>query len=111
MLDSGVLKIYRLVNVAENGFKPVYNLEFVSEEFYEERTIGVTRYYAALGANERIDMVARIWENRNIGVDYIASTEQNEQYRITLVQHTTDDDGLRVSDLTLERIGNLYDVN
>ena len=40
-----------------------------------------------------------------------ALLDTGEQYRIDNVQHLLDDDGLRVTDLTLRRVEQLYDVS
>lgn len=111
MLDSGIIKICSLEKVNEQGKMPRFILVEKCSVFYEERTIGVTRLYAALGANQKLDIVARVWENRETLVDDIAVLEDGNQYRITAIQHLLNDDGLRVSDLTLERLDSLYDVD
>ena len=39
-----------------------------------------------------------------------AVTEDKKQYRIDNVQHLLDEDGLKITDLTLRRLDKLYDV-
>lgn len=47
MLDSGKLIIYGIENVAGNGEMPRSALVEKSRHWYESRTVGVTRFYAA----------------------------------------------------------------
>ena len=103
VLDSGVLTIFTQENTAAPGMMPVFTFTKRSEHFYEERTVGVSRFYTALQANQHIDMVARIWQDR--GIETVQRCEAGGQkYLIRQVQHTTDKDGLPVTDLALERM-------
>lgn len=110
MIYTGFLTIYQLKNIAAKGLMPTEKLVRVAEEYYQPRTIGVTRYYAALGADRRVDMVVRIWFNPDVCPNEYVITEDGSQYRIDFVQKTTDDDGLAVMDLTLVKLENNYDV-
>lgn len=110
LFNAGILTVYELTNTAEPGSKPVEQLAFKSRHLYGERTIGYGRQYAARGVNENIDMLARIWEDREIHVGMYATTEDGTQYRIDNVQHLTDEDALKVTDLTLSRLGSFYEV-
>lgn len=110
LFDAGELAIYELVNVAKPGAKPVEKLAYKSRHFFGERTVGYGRMYAARGVNEQVDMLARIWEDRAIRIGMYAVTEDGDQYRIDGVQHLRDDDGLKVTDLTLSRLDKLYEV-
>ena len=109
ILDSGKLTVCTLKNTAKKGDMPKNRLEKGNWHFYKERTIGYNRQYAAMGVNQRIDMLARIWQDRTIRADMYALIE-DEQYRITVVQHLLNEDNLPVTDLTLERLDDLYDV-
>ncbi len=110
MIYEGKLTVYNLKNTAEKGLMPQEKLVPVCEEFYGERTIGVTRQYAALGADRRIDMLVRIWRNDDVTPGQYVIPDDGHQYRIDLVQYNTDEDGLKVSDLTLIRLEDNYDV-
>ena len=110
MKADDLLNVYTLEDISEPGKMPVQKLVFLKQEFYEERTIGVTRYYAAMGANSRVDALVRIWEDRNITPGYYVILPDGKQYRVDFVQHLKGDDGLPVSDLTLIRLENNYDV-
>lgn len=116
-MDAGLVTLCILENTAEPGDMPKERL--VAEDTYqfEERTVGVTRFYAAQGVNQQIDMLIRIWRsNVHIGMYALLTeyeyqeNEDGDQYRITNVQHLLDGNGLKVTDLTLARVDRLYEV-
>lgn len=108
MVDSGVLTVYTLENTAENGRMPVEELVSAFTAFYSERSVGVTRMYAAIGVNQRIDMLVRVWNVESVpsGCLYCIP-EDGEQYRVTIAQRLPD---LGAYDLTLERLDSHYDI-
>lgn len=110
MPPEGILTIYKRINVADKGLKPQYELEKLSEHFYEKRTIGITRMYAAKGANSQIDALVRIDPDYEADADMIVILEGGKQYRIDLIQELKNDNGLYVMDLTLVRLEKFYDV-
>ena len=110
ILDSGILTICKVTAEGENGTMPKEHLQQLHSCFYGERTVGFGRYYAAKGADEQIDLLVRIWEDRTVRAGMYAVLENGEQYRVDLVQHLLDEDGLRVTDLTLIRREERYDV-
>lgn len=105
--DDGILTIYDLT---DDSAPDKRRLKQKSEHWYGERTVGVTRFYAAMQANQKIDMLLEIWEDRSIRANQYAIPEDGEQYRITDVRHMLDDDGLRISLLTLERVNRNYEL-
>lgn len=108
MLGDGILTVYTATNTAANGLKPAYTLTEYGRFWYEERRIGYGRQYAARGVNEQIDLLARIWQDRGVRIGMVAEVD-GEQYQIDNVQHLRDDDGLRITDLTLRRIDDYLD--
>lgn len=112
LFDDGVVYICTLTNVAENGRMPKEVLTKIAKFWFAERTIGYNRQYLARGVNQQIDMLIRIHQYRQARVNYYAVLGNGEQYRITNVQHLIDDnDGLRYTDLTLERLDTNYDLD
>lgn len=107
---DGLLRICRLENVSVKGRMPQEQLVTRCSEYYERRTVGVTRYYAALGADKQVDMVLRIWRNTSITIKDYAVLEDSSQYRIVFIQELLNDDGLEVMDLTLEALEKNYDL-
>ena len=119
LLDAGVLTLCNLTNTAALGDMASYKLVPVISQFFGERQIGINRAYLAKGADEQVDLLARIWDEGvrpKIG-QYAVITKyryqenpDGDQYRITLVQPTTNEDGLRVFDLQLERLVDYYEA-
>ncbi|MDO9492663.1 hypothetical protein [Acetobacterium sp.] len=121
MFDGGLVKIYKIGNVNTPGDTPVEALTFYQSFYFEEKTIGMTRAYAAMQADSKIDRLISIWQDRTVTAECVCvifdgsmiedNVEVGIQYRITQAQHKTNNDGLRISDLTLERLdGGLYDI-
>lgn len=110
LLDSGVLRICTLKQIGQNGKMPKQQLVPGQRKYYGERVVGYGRQYAAMGASERVDMLARIWQDRTVRIGMYALDGLGDQYRIGNVQHLTDEDGLKVTDLSLERLDDNYDI-
>lgn len=105
MRDAGKLTIYKLTNVAESGLMPTEKLVEVCKAYYDERRVGITRAYAALGAKQRIDSLVVAY-NVDLPTDAeYCIPEDGLQYQITLKQKENDN-----VVLTLERLEEFYDV-
>lgn len=106
---DGIIDICELVETAANGRMPRPALRKIDEAWYEERTLGYKRAYAAMAAGTTAERVLRIWpvDTAQVG-GYVV--EDGRQWRIDIVQVITNDDGLRMLDLTLARAGDNYDV-
>lgn len=107
ILDRGILKLYRAPEDAgRSGDMMSDELVEYHVCWYGERTVGMSRYYAAQQANSRIDRVVRI---RALGVDVRADDAAvlgRERYRVVQAQYLRDEDaGCEVIDLSLERMG------
>ena len=108
MRDGGKVKLYTLSNTATAGFMPTEKLVKQSEAFISFVTVGVTRMYAAIGANREFDFVVRCWNTPRLpdGVKY-AILENGNQYRIDRANSIVDDDA---TELYLVRLEDFYDV-
>lgn len=111
MYDAGEITLCELVNTAEAGDMPMYQLSPVATQFYEERYISYSRQYAAKGVNEQVDLQARIWDEDVRPAIGMYAVIDGEQYRITNTTPTMDSDNLRVYDLSLSRLEEKYDVS
>ena len=109
--DDGILTVYKKVNVAENGNKPVTALVFKMTLYFGFDVLGFNRYYTALQANQRIECVVNVpmWED--IEADDIIVMEDEKQYTIGMVQRLLDENGLKYTKLSLERLGESYGIN
>ena len=111
MMDSGTCRIYTVTDSAENGEMPNPTLhEYGDYEWaFEDRMISYSRQYAAMGVDQQIDRIIRIWRTPVRIGDVVVIGD--EQYRIDNVQPTLDDDSLQVTDLTLRRLEANYDID
>lgn len=104
MFDGGKLKICTLLDIGAPGDKPKQVLTLDCEAFYDELTVGVTRAYSAMSANQQIDLLVRCY-NTPVPVNAEYVLIGNDQYRISLKQKRDD-----AVDLTLVRLGEYLDV-
>lgn len=112
MRDGGQVTFCNLTNAASEGLMPSMRLVPVKTAYFEERAVGYGRFYTAKGVNEQIDLLIRVWRDASVRIGMYAVIEMSEndgQYRITNVQQLLDDDGLKVTDITLQRMDDLYD--
>ena len=108
MRDGGLVTLYALENTAQPGFMPVEKLVEKGRAYYSYVTAGVTRIYAAMGANRQFDLVIRCHNMIALpdGVKF-AVPEDGQQYRIDPAQPIYDEDAI---DLTLVRLEDYFDV-
>lgn len=107
--DDGNVKIYQITNIAAPGAKPKEALGEYDTHCFGFETVGVDRYYKALQADQRISDVIHIPDWHDIRPDrQIAVMEDDSQHRIRQVQKTYDEDGLKITRISLERIGDNY---
>ena len=109
MFDDGQVDIYTITNTASAGDLPKEGLIYGSSYWYEERTVGITRFYAALKTDVKLEMLVRIWRDKSIDTSQICKID-DAQYRIVQVQHLLNEDGLEVTDISLERLSETYDI-
>lgn len=107
MIDSGMLSVCKLETVSKPGAMPAEKLVVMEQDYYSERTVGYNRYYAALGANQNISMMVRLFGAKiPDGARYVV-LEDGRQYRISYMQKIVEKD---CTDLTLSRLEENYDV-
>lgn len=106
--DDGILKIYKLENTALKGDKPNEKLVYKSSHYFAFEDLGITRYYTALSNNQLIESVVGIHLDRSICVLDIAKMEDGSLFRIVMIQHPTNKDGIRYTRLSLERLKDEY---
>ena len=109
-LNDGVVKIYSVSNIADDGGMPAEKLTLKETLRYHERTVGNTRYYKAMQAGAKVDAVLRCPLRRNVSVQDVAIPNDGYQYRITWIQYPEDLEP-PMMDLTLERIDNNYAID
>lgn len=89
--NDGVVAIIAVVDTAKPGYQPQpgepqekYTLR------YEERRLGIQRYYSSLQNQIQLDRVIRVPRVAGITTQDIAVTEDKLAYRIDLVQSVMD---------------------
>ena len=109
--DDGIVKLYAITDQAVPGKKPIRGLTLSESFYFGFDTLGINRYYTALQANQQIAAVINIpgW-NQVDTAETIAVLEDELQYKIVMCQPMTDEDGLRITKLSLERLGDEYVV-
>lgn len=107
--NDGVVKVYAVTNSALPGEKPVEALTLKQTLRYKERTVGLTRYYAALQANVRVQAVLRCLRVPGVSTQDVAIPNDGKQYKISQVQYP-EDVTPPVMDLTLDALEAVYDI-
>ena len=108
--DDGMLIIYSAHNLADPGEMPITGLIEKSRHFYGYDNLGINRYYTALQAHQTIEAVVNIPDWNDITATDICALENGAQYRIVMIQPTTDEDRLKVTKLSLERVDEEYAI-
>ena len=107
--SSGVVKIYKVENIAVPGFKAKAELTQTETLFYEELRLGINRYYSGKQNQVEIECVIRTPRRESVSSQDIAITENGKQFRVDLVQLATDAYPPSM-DLTLTRVEQEYEV-
>lgn len=101
--NDGLVTVYEQTDAAAPGYQPQPVLEKKVALRYEERRLGIQRYYAAAQNQQRIERVLRVPKTAIVNAQDVAITEDGRKYRIELVQLAPDVYPPCV-DLTLSRI-------
>lgn len=109
--DDGILTICETKDVSSPGGMPKIELKRKDQYYFSFDTLGFHRYYTALQANQQIEAVVNVPGWGDIRTLDICIMEDGQQYRIVLAQPTTDDQGLKITRLSLERINEEYKYN
>lgn len=105
--NDGIVSIYTLGNVANEGDMPQEGLTFKTSLRYAERTVGMGRFWTAQQAQAKIDLLLRTSQIREVSTQDIAITN-SKQYRIMQIQYP---EATKVMDMSLERLEQDYAVN
>lgn len=111
MFNDGVVSIYAKVNIAQPGSKPKNTLHLkIGSLRYKNRTVGMGRYWVAMQAHAKIDLVLRVPFLPDISTHDVAIPIDGKQYMIVQIQQP-EDITPPVIDLSLERLEATYEVN
>lgn len=108
-MTDGVITFYRVKDNPNAGGIPTGEKEFVTQEYYVERTVGFNRYFSAKQNDERADMLVRVSFHGGIGTDMLAKIAPFDRlddsiYKIVQVQFVYDENNLKAMDVTLQRL-------
>lgn len=109
--DDGLLKVYEVSNNALPGDMPVEKLTQKAEYYYHVEQIGVTRYYAALEADQEISAIVDIpgWEDVKT-TDMVLLDGEDAYSKVSFTQTATDENGLKILRITLEKVEQKYEL-
>lgn len=107
--DDGIIILCSVENIAEPGDRPVTGLSEKERFYFSFDTLGINRYYTAMQNNQQIEAVVNIPGWGGVEATDICVLESGKQYRIAMIQAMTDDNGLKITKLSLERLGEEYE--
>ena len=106
--DDGILKIFSVLNSAKDGDMPKEVLTLKSSYHFHFENLGITRYYTALSHSQQIDVLVSIYQDRSISSLDIIQLEDGLFYKIDMIQHHENDEGIKITTLTLEHLNDKY---
>lgn len=113
-LDDGIARVLRMVEQTSSGSLPILNYEEVYASYYANRTVGFARFFTAQAHDQQIDMMIRI-QRFGVSVADVVELEPtydtalSGRYRVIQVQQIVDEDGLFMTDLSLERLEGVHE--
>lgn len=111
-LDAGIAIIYRQTDARAQKWEmpEMTSKTEIFRSYYGEKTVGFSRYYTAMQNNDQADLLIEIIRCGKIFATDICTLEPfgtsgaEGTFKITQVQHVLDDDGIAMTDLTLQRL-------
>lgn len=88
--NDGLVMIYSVTDSAAPGYEPKPQLTKKLALRYEERSLGIRRYYEAMQNQISVERVVRCPRVAGVTNQDVAQTEDGTYYRIDLVQAVTD---------------------
>lgn len=107
--NDGLVNVYKIVDTSLAGRMPKEEIVFNQTLNYDEQKVGMIRFYTALQNNVKVENVIRCPRRPDVLAGDIAIPIDGNQYRIAQVQYPQDIDP-KSMDLTLEKVGVLYDI-
>lgn len=109
MLDTGILTIYKKIATKSTTGKPVEVLELYTQNWYGEMSFGVAEYYAAKQAQAKVEKRIRIHQDTTLCNRFIIEIGVT-QYEVGRIYNGVDK-GILITDITLERVTQKYDIS
>lgn len=108
--NNGIVTIYKVTNGAQQGDMPKDVIEPKSKLRYEERKVGLNRFWIAKQAQVRVDNLIRVPRVESISTQDIAIPNDGKQYVIEQIQYLPEIEPPSM-DLTLQRLETDYDIS
>lgn len=102
--DSGWCVIYGVERDETDPSAPAVLVK-KAEQPFGERTVGLQRFYSAVGVSQRADRLIEIWRDDTVNVRDVCQIGET-YYLIQQCANAADEDGLLVTRLTLEQTDN-----
>lgn len=107
--NDGIVNIYKVANIADSGNMPKDGLTIkVSNLRYEERIVGMSRYWTAKQEQAQIEQLIRVPRINSITTHDVAILN-GEQYDIAQFQYIQNAEP-PCMDLSLERLEVAYEI-
>ena len=108
--NDGIVTVYSVKDTANPGYKPKSELAYKVKLCYEERRLGIQRYFSGKQNQIKIERVIRCPATGQVSTQDVAITEDGQQYRVDLIQKA---DGVYPPsvDITLLHIAQKYEVS
>ena len=100
--NDGIANVFTVSNGAAPGYQPIERLTPKISLHYEERKLGLQRYYEGLQNQIRAERVIRVPHAGGVTSQDVVIDERGREYRVDLVQFVPDVYPLS-DDLTLVR--------
>lgn len=109
--NDGVVKIYKVDNIAAPGNMPKDGLVLKVDSLrYEERIVGMGRFWTAKQNHVQIDRIIRTPRLESISSQDVAIPVDGKQYEIKQIQYPLDVEPPSM-DLSLERVEAEYEIS
>jgi len=108
-LNDGVLTVYEVIDAGLPGEMPKKAVRQKYRLRYDERVVGMNRYWVAKQASATIHMMVRCHRLDDVTTHDVVSLRDGKQYDIVQIQYPPDIFP-RMMDLSLERRADKYDM-
>lgn len=109
--NDGIANIYTVNNIAPPGGMPKEGLVLKVENLrYEERVVGMSRFWTAMQGHTKIERLLRFLRVDSVKRDDVVIPTDGTQYRIKQIQYPQSEAYPPCMDLSLERIEAAYDI-
>lgn len=106
---DGIVNIYKVDDIALPGNMPKEGLIHKVKLRYDERTVGMSRFYIAKQNQTTIEQMIRVQRLDSISPQDVAILKDGKQYKIIQIQYPTEIEPPSM-DLSLERLEANYDI-